>query len=88
VTRIEDLRPVDTPEYMTPMWLACMSWAIGNPEIVEAFRNETGMRWAPGRSGLERMIDEATGMDRTFIEAFIRWANVEVWGPIDGGPTT
>jgi hypothetical protein len=70
---------------MTAAWIGCMSWAIGVPEIVEAFRAETGLRWSPGVTGIERMIDEATGMDRAFIESFIRWANVEVWGPIDGG---
>lgn len=82
---IVDLRPADTPEYMTGIWVACIHWAIGEPEIVAAFRQETGMHWTPGHSGLERMIDEATGADRHFIEAFIRWVNVEIWGPIDGG---
>lgn len=82
--RIEDLRPADTPEYMTPAWIGCLSWAIGTPEIVDAFRKESGLMWKPGRSGFERMIDEATGAERHFIEAFIRWANVNVWGPIDG----
>lgn len=84
---IEDLRPADTPEYMTPAWLGCISWAIANQDILAAFRAETGERWTPGKSGLERMIDEATGADRHFIEAFIKWANVNVWGPVDGGET-
>lgn len=70
---IENLRPVDTPEYMTPAWLGCISWALNTPEVVAAFRAATGNQWQPGRSGLERMIDEATGADRHFIEAFIRW---------------
>lgn len=82
--RIEDLRPADTPEYMTPAWIGCLSWAIDTPEIVEAFREESGIKWTPGRSPLDRMIDEATGADAKFIEAFIRWANVNVWGPIEG----
>lgn len=81
---IGDLRPADTPEYMTPAWLGCVSWAIGKPEIVEAFRAETGNRWRPSPSPFDQMIDQATGADRDFIEAFIRWVNVNIWGPIDG----
>lgn len=81
---IEDLMPADTPFYMLPAWLGCIQWAIGEPAIVAAFREETGEWWIPARSGIERLIDEATGLDRHFIEAFIRWANVNVWGPIDG----
>lgn len=82
---IEDLRPADTPEYMTPMWIGCIHWAISTPDVVEAFRRETGNRWEPGRTTFERMIDEATGVDRDFLKAFIRWVNVEIWGPMDGG---
>jgi hypothetical protein len=80
--RIEDLRPVDTPEYMTPAWLGCIHWAIGTPEIVDAFRRESGMAWTPARNGLDRMIDEATGVEKRFIEAFIEWANANIWGPM------
>jgi hypothetical protein len=75
--------PVDTPDFMAPAWLGCIQWAIGKPEIVATFRNETGNNWNPGRTGLDRMIDQATGADRAFIEAFIKWANVNVWGPVD-----
>ncbi len=74
------LRPKDTPEYMTGAWLGCIHWAIQEPEIVDAFRKDTGLNWRPARTPLERMIDEATGMDRKFIMEFIRWANVNVWG--------
>lgn len=83
---ITDLKPADTPDYMIPAWLDCISFAIGKPEIVAAFRADTGEQWQPGCTGLERMIDEATGADRHFLEAFIKWANVHVWGPLDGGP--
>ena len=81
---IADLRPADTPEYMVPAWLGCIDFAIGQPEIVAAFRRDTGNNWSPGKTGIDRMIDEATGADRRFIREFIRWANVHVWGPIDG----
>lgn len=81
---LDELRPADTPVYMTDAWLGCIHFALGEPDIVAAFRHDTGMNWTPGRTGLDRMIDEATGIDREFIIAFIRWANVNVLGPIDG----
>ena len=80
---IEDLRPADTPEHMMPAWLGCISWALSEPGVMEQFRKDTGITWRPSRSPLEQMIDEATGADRHFLEAFIKWVNVEVWGPID-----
>jgi len=77
------LRPADTPAYMTDAWLSCVHWALSTPEIVAAFRHETGNTWQPGASGLDRMIDAATGADRAFLESFIQWVNVNVWGPLD-----
>jgi hypothetical protein len=70
---------------MTPAWLGCINFAIGQPEIVAAFRRETGINWEPGKTGLDRMIDDAVGADWRFIEAFVYWVNVNVWGPIDAG---
>lgn len=80
---LDALRPADTPEYMTPAWIGCIHWALGEPGILEAFREDTGILWKPGRSGFERMIDQATGAERGFLEAFIKWVNVEIWGPME-----
>lgn len=52
--------------------------------VVAAFRAETGNRWEPGKTGIDKMIDQATGADHQFIKAFIAWFNVAVWGPLDG----
>lgn len=79
------LMPADTPEYMAPAWLGCIHFALGEPEIVAAFRAATGNLWKPGRNGLDKAIDEATGADWEFIKAFVIWANANVWGPMDGG---
>lgn len=78
------LMPADTPDYLAPAWAGCMSWAAGEPEIVAAFQRETGNKYRPPTTGLEAAIDKAAGADRAFIEAFIRWANLRIWGPIDG----
>lgn len=81
-----DLKPADTPDYMIPMWIACVHWAAGEPGILERFRAETGSAWQPARNGLEQMIDQATGSEWGFVEAFTKWVNVNIWGPIDGPP--
>lgn len=77
------LKPADTPDYMIDAWLGCVVWAISNEETLALFRTETGNRWYPGRSGLDRMIDQATDSDWKFIEAFVLWVNTEIWGPLD-----
>ena len=80
------LMPADTPDFMAPAWASCISWAIAEPDVLAAFRAETGNTWQPGKTGLEQAIDRASGADRAFMEAFINWANVHVWGPIAGAP--
>lgn len=77
--------PADTPAEMMPAWLGSLSFAIGQEDMLAAFRAHTGMQWVPPRNGLDRMIDAATGNDgKVFVEAFIKWHNECVWGPLDG----
>ena len=61
-------------------WVDCLRWALSNDDVLAQFRQDTGNRWAPSRGVLDRMIDEATGADRGFIEAFVAWFNSNVWG--------
>ena len=79
---IDQLRPADTPAYMTPAWLGCIRWALIDPDIVAAFRADTGNTWTPARTPIDAMVDKATGADRDFIEQFIRWTNINVWGSL------
>jgi hypothetical protein len=69
---------------MFDAWVGCIHLALGQPEVLAAFRRETGNKWEPGRAPLDRMIDDATDANWQFIKAFVKWANVHVWGPIDG----
>ena len=41
---------------------------------------ETGERWTPGRSPIERMIDEATDVQWMFVKSFTHWFNLNIWG--------
>ena len=80
------LKPADTPDYMTDAWASCMYWAIGRPDIWDEFTRDTGIDYAPARNVIERAIDEASGVHERTLREFILWANVNVWGPVDGPP--
>ena len=81
VQQVELIKPPDnTPEYLYDAWYSCVHWALGEPDIVAAFRRDTGILWNPGKSGIERMIDKATMADHKFIVAFVAWVNENVWG--------
>lgn len=77
------LMPESTPDYMAGAWVSCLRWAIGKEEVRASFTQETGIAWSPPRNGFERAIDEATGADRKFVEAFVTWFNDAVWGDVN-----
>ena len=81
---IMELMPSDTPAYMAPAWAGCVSWAAGDPGILEAFQKDTGNAWTPGRTSLDLAIDQACGAEESFVREFVLWVNENVWGPIDG----
>jgi hypothetical protein len=79
---LDDLMP--TEAWAIPAWVGCLMWAIGNKDILEQFRADTGCTWAPGKTQIERMIDEATGYDADFIRRFAIWHNKSIWGEVNG----
>ena len=77
----EDQMPCDP--LMRMAWVPALSAALGNAEILAAFRADTGERWQPGASPLERMIDDATGAGDAFMSRFVDWFNANVWGDLN-----
>ena len=75
--------PATTPDYMAGAWYDCLSWAIGEPKVREDFEKATGHRWVPPRNGIEAAIDKATGADKAYIDAFVKWFNECVWGDVE-----
>ena len=78
---ISELRPSDTPEHAEGAWVSCLLWAAGEQEIVNTFYKDTGLRLTAPRNALDRMIDDATKAHERVAEAFVKWFNVNVWGP-------
>jgi hypothetical protein len=56
---------------MTPAWVDCLRWSIGEPEILAGFRADTGCNFTPRLTSIDRMIDEATGRKRAFVEQYV-----------------
>lgn len=79
---LDEFMPKGDEEYLIGAWIGCLSWALGEPKVVDAFRADTGINYSPPRSGIDRMIDEATGADKAFIMAFLKWFNANVWGDL------
>ncbi len=66
------------PPYMIDAWAGCLSWAISEPEILDRFMADSGVRVK--RDALSRMIDAATGHDRDIVVKFLNWFNENIWG--------
>jgi hypothetical protein len=79
------LMPHDTPLLMAPAWVGCLHWAASEPSIIKAWQADTGCNWRPGRTPIDRMIDEATGADYAVFKSFVEWVNKNIWGSIDEG---
>lgn len=77
--------PDDTPEFMYPAWLSCLSWAAGHTPTLKQFERATGTRWLGPRSSIEAMVDKAVGHNpaEDYFSAFVPWFNVWVWGTVE-----
>jgi hypothetical protein len=66
-------------------WLACLEWALTEPKLREKFHEDTGydLSRLVNRAPIERMVDEATGFEKSVMAAWCDWATVNVWG-VDG----
>ena len=71
--------PVDALEAIA--WRDCLVWASSDGDVLQMFLDETGMKLPT--SGLDRMIDEATGNDKRIAEKFVEWFNENIWGRED-----
>ncbi len=63
------------------MYLGCLQWASAEPNVIARFESDTGTKIPPkARNGLDRMIDEASGMNRMVFDKFVDWFDANVWG--------
>jgi hypothetical protein len=79
----EIVPPDDVPGYAYDGYFSCLHWAIGDEDVLDHFKSDTGLSYHPPKTEIEEMIDEATGHKpaEDFIRAFVPWFNVNIWGP-------
>ncbi len=75
---LNDLMPQDP--VMAAAWVGSLRYVLSRDDILAAFRKQTGNNWKPAESAIDRMIDEATGVEVDFIRAFAKWHNEHIWG--------
>lgn len=65
---------------MSGAFVACVTFCGGNKEILEQFEKDSGGAMANffNRSPLERMVDKATGYEKTRFIEFCDWEGIEV----------
>jgi hypothetical protein len=51
-----------------------LRWASANEGMCNQFRTETGETYSPPKSGLDMMIDTATGRTKKVYERFVEWS--------------
>ena len=75
---LEDLVPENA--LIPAMWYSCLRWALGKKEFIQQFQKDTGNKYRPPRSPIEKMVDESTGADKHFLREFAKWMNKNIWG--------
>lgn len=62
--------------------LSCCVSMLGQDEAHAAFKEETGhdIGSLVSGSGLDRLIDQVSGRDRTIMISWLNWVTTHVWG--------
>ena len=84
---ITTLAPPTMPDHLLPAWVDYIRWAMDQEGMLYAYRLETGDQWAPARTPIDQMIDDATGRGEQFIKNFISWLNPSFWEDDDASHT-
>lgn len=72
--------PTVIDELDAAAFVSLCSYAASDRRFTEAFTKSTGCAILVPRTGLDRMIDEATGVDQHACITFMRWVASELWG--------
>ena len=75
---VEKHRPEDP--LMAIAWSGFIRYSIGNSEIINNFRKDTGNTYKPPKTAMDQMVDDATGHSDEFLDQFLGWLNKNYWG--------
>lgn len=62
------------------MWASFIHWAASQPEMIQQFNEDAGRDYKAVKTGIESMIDRATGKLEDDTAAFVRWVTEKHWG--------
>lgn len=67
---------------MAPAWAGCFRWALSEKELRSKFRIETGfdVDHVLKATGINAMIDKATGYQKEMVIKFADWVTEKIWG--------
>ncbi len=67
---------------MKDAWLSCVSASSGVGGVTKAFKEDTGIDITVlvNRSPIEKMIDEATGIEKDIAIKWCDWVTKNIWG--------
>ena len=75
---VEQFAPSDP--LMAVAWRDCLLWASSNPDCLDRFTADTGVRYIAPRTRLDALVDEASGRNEAVALQFVEWFNANVWG--------
>tara|TARA_R100001530_G_scaffold1886_1_gene3238 strand:- start:15736 stop:16005 length:270 start_codon:yes stop_codon:yes gene_type:complete len=63
-------------------WFSCVSASVGVEGITKSFKDDTGIDITilVNRSPIEKLIDEATGLDKDIAIKWCDWVTKNIWG--------
>lgn len=70
-------------DFNAMVWRDFVLWAFGEPDILRAFRDSTGIDLGEHASPLGGLVDEATGKTRADLNRFVDFVTAEIWGADD-----
>jgi hypothetical protein len=62
-----------TPEQSFHLWAFSGFVSFALTDFMDEYREDTGDKFKPATSGIDQMIDQATGADRAFVGRFVDW---------------
>lgn len=80
---VTDLVPDGMPADRVPAWVGGLQWAVGDTDMVNLYRADTGDQYRPAETTIDQMVDDAVDREWKFVQDFARWFNANVWGDLE-----
>lgn len=76
-----DIIPKDP--LMVATWASALMVFIKREDVLENYRRDTGDKFVPANTPMDKIVQEGTGQEREFVIRFIKWFNETTWGDLN-----